>query len=246
MKKPRYWLLDTLRGIGIIGVVAYHFLYDLVRFFGVEAAWLDTTAAYLFQQGTVFLFVFIAGISAHLTQNIWQRGLVLSLWGLVLTGLTCFFAPQALIQFGILSLLGAATLLTAALAPLLRQTASLLTSLVYVILYFVTHEVPQGLFVLPGIAELRLPEVLYESRYLFPLGLPDKHFFSADYFPLLPWLFPYWSGYSLWQVLGVSDKQRFLNTPLPSLALIGRHSLAIYLLHQPILLGFLYLWFQSK
>ena len=59
MKKPRYLLLDTLRGIGIIGVVAYHFLYDLVRFFGVEAAWLDTTAAYLFQQGTVFLFVFI-------------------------------------------------------------------------------------------------------------------------------------------------------------------------------------------
>ena len=70
------------------------------------------------------------------------------------------------------------------------------------------------------------------------LGLPGPGFWSSDYFPLVPWVFLYLCGYFLWRLIG--SRQRVMDRLRPGigpLALIGRHSLAVYLLHQPALMA---------
>lgn len=78
--------------------------------------------------------------------------------------------------------------------------------------------------------------------FLFPLGLHPLIFASADYYPLLPWIFLFLAGY--W--LGVAFLQRrapefCYREHLSALGWIGRHALIIYLVHQPVVYGVLWL-----
>ena len=79
--------------------------------------------------------------------------------------------------------------------------------------------------------------MVFTSRdWLSFLGLHSRDFFSADYYPLLPWSFIYLLGFWLG---GRMKKNRALleRTFPPALTLPGRHSLAVYLVHQPLLYG---------
>ena len=66
-----------------------------------------------------------------------------------------------------------------------------------------------------------------------------KSFFSTDYFPLLPWLFLFWAGYFLHHLLGRERLAPLRRSVCPPLGWMGRHSLVLYLLHQPVILGVL-------
>ena len=83
-----------------------------------------------------------------------------------------------------------------------------------------------------------------ESLWLLPLGVVPEGIFMPDYRPLLPWF-----GVVL---LGVFAGNLFYGTgkrtaglagrmppPARPLTFLGRHSLFIYLVHQPILVGLL-------
>lgn len=77
------------------------------------------------------------------------------------------------------------------------------------------------------------------------LGAPGPGFFSADYFPIVPWLFLFLAG----TAIGVPVKngkfpRRFYELKVPFLAPAGRHTLLIYVVHQPIIYGLLYLIFK--
>ena len=61
MERPRYGLIDSLRGFAIFCVIVYHFIYDLVHFYSMDFPWFESLAAYLVEQGGAFLFVFISG-----------------------------------------------------------------------------------------------------------------------------------------------------------------------------------------
>ena len=71
------------------------------------------------------------------------------------------------------------------------------------------------------------------------LGFPDPEFFSGDYFPLFPWIFLYLTGYFLYGMFmkfpEVKNALR-IHLPVPFLVTAGRHSLLLYLLHQPLLM----------
>lgn len=71
-----------------------------------------------------------------------------------------------------------------------------------------------------------------------------KDFFSTDYFPLLPWLFLFWVGYFLHQLAGRAGMEPLRRSVCPPLGWMGRHSLVIYLLHQPVILGVLTMTFR--
>ena len=74
--------------------------------------------------------------------------------------------------------------------------------------------------------------------WLYPLGLTRPDFASADYFPLLPWLFLFLMGTVLGGWCLRHRDCRLLTVPLPgALTFPGRHSLLRYLLHQPVLFG---------
>ena len=73
--------------------------------------------------------------------------------------------------------------------------------------------------------------------------------FSTDYFPLLPWLFLFWVGYFLHQLAGRAGMEPLRRSVCPPLGWmgrhsLGRHSLVIYLLHQPVILGVLTMTFR--
>ena len=95
-----------------------------------------------------------------------------------------------------------------------------------------------GFWNLPG-GRLALPQALYASYPTAYLGFMPKSFFSTDYFPLLPWLFLFWAGYFLHHLVGRGRLAPLRRSVCPPLGWMGRHSLVLYLLHHPVILGVL-------
>ena len=74
------------------------------------------------------------------------------------------------------------------------------------------------------------------------LGLHPLIFASADYYPLLPWIFLFLAGYWLGEAFLQRRAPEFCyREHLPALGWIGRHALIIYLAHQPVVYGVLWL-----
>ena len=104
--------------------------------------------------------------------------------------------------------------------------------------------------IVPAIPKLtiRIPEALYANLATAYLGFPPADFYSTDYFSLLPWNFLYLCGYELHWILkaaGVLDAP-ILRKEIRPLAFMGRNSLVIYLLHQPVLYLFVLLYNALK
>ena len=91
----------------------------------------------------------------------------------------------------------------------------------------------------------RLPASLYRNLLTAYLGFPNPGFFSTDYFPLFPWFFLFLTGHFLHRLLEEKDlnQRLFSRGQVPVLNWMGRHSLIIYLLHQPVLYGLCLLFF---
>lgn len=151
-------------------------------------------------------------------------------------------AVGANILFGVLHLIGAAVLLSALLRRFLDRAPALPGAIASFVLFLFLRSVPMGYL---GIGELQLfelPRQLYSVPFLFPLGLPGPGFYSADYFPLIPWIFLFWTGLFLWRFLRPYAEETVRGWPAcRPLVWLGRHSLWAYLLHQPVLLGFIFL-----
>ena len=79
--------------------------------------------------------------------------------------------------------------------------------------------------------------MLYGCKYLAFIGFRTDDFVSMDYFPLLPWLFLFFFGYFLWRLIESKGLQGRFTKRIPAADFIGRHSLLIYILHQPVLYG---------
>ena len=84
-----------------------------------------------------------------------------------------------------------------------------------------------------------LPDTLYRNNLTAYLGFPPRDFFSTDYFSLLPWFFLFLTGYFLFHIASKNNwnEKLFARGRFPLLNWIGRHSLIVYLLHQPVLYG---------
>ena len=133
-------------------------------------------------------------------------------------------------------------LLSALLRRFLDRAPALPGAIASFVLFLFLRSVPMGYL---GIGELQLfelPRRLYSVPFLFPLGLPGPGFYSADYFPLIPWIFLFWTGLFLWRFLRPYAEETVRGWPAcRPLVWLGRHSLWAYLLHQPVLLGFIFL-----
>lgn len=85
-----------------------------------------------------------------------------------------------------------------------------------------------------------MPAGLYRAN-LFWLGLPDlTRFTSADYFPILPWVFLFWCGVFLARLWRPGRGEP--PAALRPLCAIGRNTLLVYMLHQPVIYGVLWVW----
>jgi uncharacterized membrane protein len=103
-------------------------------------------------------------------------------------------------------------------------------------LFALTRHAQTGVIGLKALFSVPLPRFLFANQLTAALGFPPAGFLSSDYFPLIPWLFLFLCGYFLYR-LREGRWQEFppLHWRVPGLDWLGRHSLTVYLLHQPIL-----------
>ena len=233
--------LDALRGLTLLSMIAYHTAWDLVYMFGVDWSWYRSPGAFVWQQSICWTFILLSGFCVRLGRHTLRRGVTVFLCGALITAVTVALMPGNRVFFGVLSLLGASMLLTAALQPYLDRIPPAFGLAASFTLFLLCYPVQQGVFGL-GFS-IRLPAWLYRNDFTACLGFPPHGFFSVDYFPLLPWAFLFWTGYFLSGL--VRDPPRILvETRPPLLTAIGRRSLEIYLIHQPVIYALLTLLYS--
>ena len=97
--------------------------------------------------------------------------------------------------------------------------------------------------------DMGIPKSTYSFPYLAWLGFPGPRFVSGDYYPIIPFIFMYLTGYfaarTAQRCEHPAPSWAYAN-PLPALASLGRHALPFYLLHQPIILGILELAYSVR
>ena len=193
----------------------------------------------MWQQYICWSFLLLSGYSFSLAKNPWKNGLVTAGCAAVLSAVTILFMPGEAIWFGVLHLNACAVLLTCLVRPALERLPAAPALAGCAALFALTNQLPWGYLGFERWHLAAVPDALYRAN-LFWLGLPDlTRFASADYFPLLPWVFLFWCGVfaaRLWRPApGVPPRA------LAPLCAIGRHTLPLYMLHQPVIYGVLWL-----
>ena len=228
----RYHGIDALRGLALVNMVIYHLLYDINTVYGLQVEWINQPMVRFWQQNICWSFIIIAGFSWQWGQrhNV-RRGLKLNLYGFLISLVTMIILPNHAIWFGILNFLGCAVLLHILVAPLTNRISPLVGLILALILHFILRDIQLGV-IGPG---WDLPNVLYATCLGAPLGLPPVYFASTDYFPILPWYPVFLCGVFLYRIfLQCPRCQRLAAVRVPLLSWMGRHSIAIYLIHQPL------------
>lgn len=238
-KPPRIGLLDTVRGAALIAMASYHFTWDL-EFMGyltpgtAETGWLK-----LYARAIASTFLFIVGISLVLANTpdvrwrpFWKRFAMIAAAAAAISAATWYFMPGEWIFFGILHAIAVLSLIGVVLLCLPTPVTILVT--VAAIVAWVADT-----WVAPGI--LRWP--FFNPRYFAWIGFAELPQRSNDYVPVFPWAVPF--------LIGLTSALIAVRTTLPArlarlgtgsnlLAKAGRHSLAFYLIHQPVLISIAY------
>ncbi len=231
MKKDRIWELDFFRGIFILCVILIHGIYDARVFLGWN---FNPPPIYEFiQYNGGILFILLSGICITLGHHFIRRGALVFACGMLISAVLQIMVrlnlmdDSALIYWGILHLLGFC-MLSYILLKRLPTWALGILGVIFILL---------GIYV---------ESITPETIWLCPLGLIPYGFASSDFFPI----FPYWGWFVLGIVLGrllYKEKKTLLPKfphkawPIRAISFCGRHSLWIYLGHQPVLYGIMML-----
>lgn len=242
--KLRYTVLDVLRGAAVIAMVVYHTLWDLVNIFNVSIPWFGSTTASVIQLSIRWAFILIAGFSFHLSRKKLKHALVVLGASAVISLVTFVFTYDARILFGVLSLLGSAMLVTIPLHKLMKKVPAYIGVAVCALLFMLTYNVPRGYIGVWDVVFFELPDFLYCHTLTSFFGFRPAGFFSTDYVPFFPWVFMLWIGYYLYLFFEKYNLLRLLSAfSLKPLEFAGRHSLIIYMVHQPMVYAILWLLF---
>ena len=240
MKQRHFWI-DNIRAIAMISMIIFHAVWDLVYLYGMDWDWYRSDMAFLWQQSICWTFILLSGFCWSFSRNPLKQGIIVSAGGLIVTAVTLLVSYDSRVIFGVLNLIGASALL---LIPLRKhfdkipaKTGFVLAFMLFAFTYRINYR-NLGFF---GIEFIELPLDLYKNLLTALLGFPDPWFYSTDYFSVLPWSFLYFAGYFLYRIWRTGDipDAKCLDKEIPLLTWLGRHSLIIYMLHQPVIYGIL-------
>lgn len=230
----RFWEIDFTRGTALVMMLISNFVTDLQFFAGYtnfsEFWW-------WFARIIAFIFIFLVGLSLSISyarakqegknkfSKYLKRGLFIFGLGLLITAVTFLFLGKDYVRFGVLHLIGLSIILA---YPFLRWK--------------------RGIAFVSGLKLVATGVVLelftINSGALIWLGLTTSNFASVDYFPLLPWFGVVLIGLYFGKVWYENGKRTFMlkhevkkSNPI---CFLGRNTLWIYLIHQPIFIVILH------
>lgn len=243
-EKKRVYLLDEIRGLCILLMVAYHATFDFVYFFNIDIPIFHARFFDFAQPFVAGIFIFISGIACRFSKNNLKRGALVLGLAAVVSLVTWIMYRDQFIIFGILHLLGLCMIVFALARPLLDKLHPVGAAVVFALLFAFTLGVKNGHIGFPPLS-LEMPRELYRSGIMTALGFSAPSFASFDYFPVLPWMPLFLCG----SCVGVY----FAGGHLPAffyqkhagwLCAVGKRTLIIYMLHQPVVYGVMWLLFK--
>lgn len=239
VKAGRIAIIDELRGLAILNMIVYHFLYNLTVIYRSGPNWMFNSKTEIWQEYICISFILIAGICIPYGKSL-KHALIVSGCAVGISLVTYAFFSSQFIIFGILHMLGISMLIYVLFKVPFNRINNIIGFVVSVFLVILTWNVVNGYI---GIGDFSWALPKFSSKFLYPTGLAPHAMSSADYFPLLPYFFVFTSGIFLSDWVGrwplVLKK-----THIRPLEYIGQHSLIIYLAHQPIILSCLYVYFN--
>ncbi|HEU4622228.1 MAG TPA: heparan-alpha-glucosaminide N-acetyltransferase [Burkholderiaceae bacterium] len=235
---PRFGGVDALRGFAVAMMIAYHLCYDLTWFGYANWRLLDDIRWIVWRNVIVTTFLFVVGLSLALRgalraseRAFWMRWLQIAGAAALVSVVTWVQFGPRFVYFGILHFIAAALLIGRLLRPL-----------------GIWNAVLGGIAIVAGVS---WSDPSFTPRTLNWIGFSPTKPLTEDYVPLFPWLGVVLCGLAFghaWR------RRRFTAVPgltalhdaLPAfvqhvLRFLGRYSLSIYLVHQPILMGVLWL-----
>ena len=251
LAKDRAWELDFLRGIALIMMLFMHMSWDVRYEFGfdvfgyLEAPWFWS----FIHPVIVVLFVSVSGICCTFSRNNIKRGLKLlaATVGMYtatfvinkVTGIEC------LILFNVLAVLTCGIFIYALISAI-EKKINMNPNVTNVIMGLT------GLYIVIVGCDIHYMDYSTENPIFLPIGfdipnLPNM----ADYMPLFPWLGVFLIGCVIGRMCYkekktlVPKESRVMTAVARPVEFIGRHSLIIYLVHQPVIYGLLYVIFWA-
>ena len=226
----RFDVVDVVRGLAIAGVVLFHLVWDLAFLGFVPAGWAYAPAWLLFGRTLAGTFMVLVGVSLVLAARrgirarpFWRRVATIAVAALGITVVTRIAFPTTFIYFGILHAIAVVSIVG---MIALRFRTSLVTAAGVIVLLL-------GNWV---------TEPAFDPRWLAWTGFGANPPSSNDFVPVFPWGGLTLLGIALGRVAlarGWFATVGFAGSTGRSLAWLGRHSLPIYLVHQPLLLAVL-------
>jgi len=264
--KERVLLFDVLRGLGILGFLAFHFAYDLAMLPNYFENFLDLTvtnpnlyfllqiSSYcdrvvflpvmrIIEQIFAIMFFVVSGISTIFSRNTLKNGIIVSLAAMIVTlftyvlGILTGSGNDSLVRFGALHAIGIGLLIVGIIELIARK----LKCIVHPSLYFYV-----GLtFVSIGILIMNTYKVPISSDFSFIgylkviVGLETD---LSDHFAMFPYsgfivLGAAFGKFFKHKIFLLKGRHKKMEKIFKPLTILGRNSLVIYLFHQIIFIG---------
>lgn len=225
-ERGRIAFFDTLRGFTIVSMVCFHAAYDAAYLYGIDMPWFTGTLFQAVWRASIsWVFLLLAGWMTSLSHSNLRRGAVYAAAAAAVWVATSIASVDTAVTFGILFCMAASTLLYDAARPVLDRVPPAAGLAVFLIAFVLTLGVPQA---------------RYAFGWLAWLGFPGPGFSSGDYYPMTPYTFLYLAGAMAARLFGqlrASVYPSWMKRDLvPPLTVLGKHSLVVYLLHQPLLI----------
>lgn len=221
--------IDLIRGVDIVFMVLFNYTVTL-RYFGLIGIRPDLYYR-SFPIVVASVFIFLSGAAAYasfknnkdnFSRRYFIRGGKLVVFAAFVTLFTAIFVPEGTVYFGILHFFA----ISSFFIPVLMKYNEL--------------NLPAGVLII--LSGIYLQTRDFSFPYLLWLGFMPENFTTFDYFPLLPWLGVLVLGiYSGKSIITKTGHIKFNNKAAATFVFLGRNSLTVYLIHQPLLIFFLML-----
>lgn len=231
----RLEIIDILRSIAIILMISFHVYYLWKNIFWYNDILFSQSTWYYIWKISAILFFGIAWISFYLAKQkykskisnkYFKKSLILLLYALSITIFTYLFFPEQLIIFWVLHFFAISLI---------------------ILPYFVRLNIIIQIILIIFLLILKYM-ILKDESFLFSfvIWITENGFFSADYYPLIPYFFIIVLGYYLWIIINKFKLQKYLSLKndykvVRLLQKIWKNSLLIYIIHQPVIFIIFYI-----